>query len=733
MKGDFTRLSFDPTQRYTAVLKQQGRVDLDADWNEEAFILRHLERTEAIDVIGPCGAPKDGGGLEVLGGAADGSDLNLSAGRIYVDGILCELDEATTYLGQADLPDPPAISPADGRTDLVYLDVWERHVTAIEAPDVREVGLGGPDTTTRLQTVWQVRVQADVPAGECGVNIVPPDGKLTATAAQPTAEADPCIVPAAGGYRGLENRLYRVEIHDGSDPGPETFKWSRDNGAIVIAVEQFFPTDSTKVKVQSLGRDQILALRKDDWVEVLDDNFELLGQPGTIAQITDIDQAQRILTLSKAISGFDSSAHPRVRRWDQPSDAIPLVTGTSFALEDGIEITFSGTEFRSGAYWTFAARTATASIDEFVDAAPEGIQHHYCALALVTWLPDADGDWDSATVVQDCRPKFPPLTSICAEDVCFDDANCDLGATTVQEAIDALCQVEGVGHPPYLVLRHVGGDGQEGAPDQQLPCLLVAGVEDEEGRPAPEVRVRFQAVLDDLLTDDSNPSNQGNDIFVTSDGDGLVRVGWTLLETGDDPCHQVIATLPAAPQSQALPVHFFATVAAPGEEPRARWPLVVEVNWPHGGVIPLNELLENGLLVQFSKPMMPATISPGTFIVTLEAPVRTPTDEYGGHMPLILFGSLNQVGAETWVFVPDERLTPEVLEQWLQIERELFDNDSFRVRITLKASQILDEANQPLDGEAFTAIDADGAPALQLPSGDGRQGGDFESWFFLTL
>jgi 2-polyprenyl-6-methoxyphenol hydroxylase-like FAD-dependent oxidoreductase len=44
-----------------------------------------------------------------------------------------------------------------GRRYLVYLDVWERHLTHIEAPSIREVALGGPDTTTRAQIVWQVR------------------------------------------------------------------------------------------------------------------------------------------------------------------------------------------------------------------------------------------------------------------------------------------------------------------------------------------------------------------------------------------------------------------------------------------------------------------------------------------------------------------------------------------------------------------------------------------------
>ena len=41
MKGDFTRFTHDSTKHYTGVLKQQGRVDLDADWNEHVEIQDH--------------------------------------------------------------------------------------------------------------------------------------------------------------------------------------------------------------------------------------------------------------------------------------------------------------------------------------------------------------------------------------------------------------------------------------------------------------------------------------------------------------------------------------------------------------------------------------------------------------------------------------------------------------------------------------------------------------------
>src|SRR5215831_1042457 len=98
MKGDFTRFTFDPKKGYTNVLKQQGRVDLDADWNEQSAIDTYLDRVSRMDLSGvTSGAPALKPGFEVtvkLGGG----DLNISAGRFYAEGIICELFEDTTYL-----------------------------------------------------------------------------------------------------------------------------------------------------------------------------------------------------------------------------------------------------------------------------------------------------------------------------------------------------------------------------------------------------------------------------------------------------------------------------------------------------------------------------------------------------------------------------------------------------------------------------------------------------------
>lgn len=543
MKGDFTRFTFDPGKGYAQVLKQQGRVDLDADWNEASAIQAYLDRTRATDLIGLCGVPKKNAGFKV-DPTPEGDDLTLSPGRIYVGGILCGIGEAS-YADQPHLPNPPLLIPENDRVDLVYLDVWQRHITAIEDPDLLEVALGGADTTTRVQTVWQVKVRRGVEETECDGEFrpwppVPPldkRGTLNTGAVVVPSAADPCLIAPGGGYRGLENRLYRVEIHDGGQlyawPRPAgaeatavnditdgtelevadwgvdgrdwqvgqmvelysdetdtsgqtgtlarieatdeagstltldtdvsdmvghanrrlrrvaTFKWSRDNGSVVFGIKEFVSGQPNKVRLHGLGRDQVLTLHSDDWVEVLGDETELKELPGTLTSIAadGIDEAELTLTLSRDVSGHDGESRPKVRRWDQKGAAI-AVTTELIDLEDGVQIQFGGQDFQAGDYWLFAARTATGQVDVLTDAAPQGVEHAYCRLALIHWqaADSEEAPWQPTTV-EDCRPTFPTLTEICAEDVCYDDSNCDaIQAETVQEALDQLCAMRDLRH-----------------------------------------------------------------------------------------------------------------------------------------------------------------------------------------------------------------------------------------------------------------------------------------------
>ena len=72
MHGDFSRWTFDPAAGYRAVLLQQGRVLLDADFNEQTAITTYQDETRTLDLLGRAGGPADGAGFALVdgGGAA---------------------------------------------------------------------------------------------------------------------------------------------------------------------------------------------------------------------------------------------------------------------------------------------------------------------------------------------------------------------------------------------------------------------------------------------------------------------------------------------------------------------------------------------------------------------------------------------------------------------------------------------------------------------------------------
>lgn len=439
MSGDYTRFTFDPSKRYAGVLMQQGRVQLDSDWNEEIDILRRRLVTTTLDTLGPLGVPYDVSPQAFAIGWIAGlpADLSIGPGRLYVDGIQieCFAADGATYNNQPFYPPqlpgfPPPALPTSGDA-VVYLDVWEREVTYVEDGELLDAALGGADTTTRLQTVWQLRVDP-MQGAACGVDVgeAPSAGRLSSRAIAPPAPDDPCILPPASGYRGLENRLYRVEIHAGGALGTARFKWSRDNGSIVSAVREIAVSGTqTTLTVNRIGRDAFLRFRAGDWVTITDDHRELTGESGEMALIVNIDETNRQIVLDRALPGasarpFGANAaeiaqrHTRLQRWDQTGasntiDADGLIDTAAgpIPVEDGIEIEFSvdpaGGSFRTGDYWMFWARTATAKIEELVNAPPRGIHHHYMQLAAITGLGS------SAPVVTDCRPPEQQAGDCC--------------------------------------------------------------------------------------------------------------------------------------------------------------------------------------------------------------------------------------------------------------------------------------------------------------------------------
>src|SRR5262249_59688770 len=73
MKSDSSRNTFDARKHFSSVRMQQGRVQLDADWNEQQDIVAHRVRTESADTIGASGGPLHAAAFHIL---ADASQLS---------------------------------------------------------------------------------------------------------------------------------------------------------------------------------------------------------------------------------------------------------------------------------------------------------------------------------------------------------------------------------------------------------------------------------------------------------------------------------------------------------------------------------------------------------------------------------------------------------------------------------------------------------------------------------
>ena len=403
MKGDFTRDSFRPTQDYNRVLLQQGRVPLDADWNEAQAIDRYLERAGLTDVIGQSGVPVGDSFKVSLG--ADGQ-LHLGAGHLYVDGILVENRTEDFAI--------PGSSAYLGGNFFLYLDVTERHITALEDPEIREKALGGVDTATRVKTTWKVGA-IDLGDGnatcESAFSMLPAatSARLAARARRPD-DVEACTVTPGSRYRRLENQLYRVEVHTPGDLGSATFKWSRDNGTVAATAS----IDSDRrISVSDIGRDAFLTFQTGGWIELVDTTRDASDTPGDFFFVSRIEGNVLILDPNRpGAVAANYGTGLRARRWDSIHD-VPFTDDDSgyMRLEDGVQVQITGSDFRTGDYWLIPARTIDSDVWWPQEAAnpaalpPHGIAHHYAPLGIAKFN-------GTVTDITDCRNEFVPLNHV---------------------------------------------------------------------------------------------------------------------------------------------------------------------------------------------------------------------------------------------------------------------------------------------------------------------------------
>jgi hypothetical protein len=370
---DKSRFTFNPLKDYSGVVMQQGRVQLDSDWNEWLAELSRRIQAGTLDILGSAVYPATTPYAFLIKASSVGGSnvLTIGPGRMYVDGLLAENHGDPTaaqwdpaLAEMSDTPQPPPVTetgaidytkqlympagtklPPGNGPFLSYLDVWIRPVTYLIDPDLVDKAVG-VDTTGRLQTAWQVKLMdlSNSPGATCNSAISgwppPASAGLLTTGTAPTPPSGPCCLTAGTAYTGMENQFYRVEIHQQGvaessavpptslAAGIATFKWSRDNASVMTGftsianVTNSAGNPASQLAVLSLGRDQVLGFAPGNWIEILDDNVEFSGHPGELHQIDTIDFSARTITLATPLTAFptgntDPEVHTRIRRWDQ--------------------------------------------------------------------------------------------------------------------------------------------------------------------------------------------------------------------------------------------------------------------------------------------------------------------------------------------------------------------------------------------------------------------------------
>ncbi len=257
MGADRARVSYDPGQQYRSVVMQQGRVTLEADWNESQAIQGELIRQETLDIIGPAGTPDNGYEIVVTGAVpVPPFDFTVRAGTMYVGGVRLVLDAAVQYSNQSDWLDnssdpdwnmPTADNPPTD--EYIYLLVREQEVSAVEDSALREVALGGPDTAARTRMIQHI-VRLPTTTTDCAGGLtaaeaywakeglifdpatmrLEPQSTLQVTFGTLPAP-DPCEPEVTGGYLGADNQLIRVQI-----TGQNTLVWGFDDASFLYRV-----------------------------------------------------------------------------------------------------------------------------------------------------------------------------------------------------------------------------------------------------------------------------------------------------------------------------------------------------------------------------------------------------------------------------------------------------------------------------------------------------------------
>ena len=153
-------------------------------------------------------------------------------------------------------------------------------------------------------------------------------------------------VAANGGYRRLENQLYRVEIHAASRRrrAAATYTWSRDNGSVIARLVAF-DAEKKAVTIEAPDRDTALSITADDYIEVTDERRSLRGERGLVLEVKSCaatSSSSSPLSRGRRRGRVVHGRLPAASRRPPLGGRRPVRPGKWTALEDGVEVEFAG-------------------------------------------------------------------------------------------------------------------------------------------------------------------------------------------------------------------------------------------------------------------------------------------------------------------------------------------------------------------------------------------------------
>jgi hypothetical protein len=491
MTGDYTKVPLRHDERWTGARLQQGRVLVEHEWNLNVDATARALAATARDLVGPAGVAMGSTAFNVTVVPAPTLDLEVAAGRIWVDGLAAFAPTTFRY-SQQDRVSPPL--PATGRV-LVYLEVFQEHVQPAEDwSALVDPALHPVDSAARTRVGWRVRAvpttqtscaPAMAAAGLVGLST----GRLSIDRTAPAPAADPCGPP--GDPRGtVPDGLLRVEVLDGGTASTARFAWSYENGAGAVPVTTF---SADKVTLAFAGgvkfaRDELVEV---SWMARRQDRLN----HGALYRVLDVTQGAGgdVLQLSRAVAAPPGATGLVVRRWDGETVGAATQVAAPRGTQDlGVVFTAGTGGYLVGDWWGAALRPeADPALERRISAPPDGVPRAFVPLALV--------NLDTKVVETDCRPKFRALTELRDESTCtvtaFPGDDLQAAVNALPPAGGELCLAAGeypvhttvvirrsrvtvTGVGPATVIRAMAGECAlrfDGCVDARITDVQVAG------------------------------------------------------------------------------------------------------------------------------------------------------------------------------------------------------------------------------------------------------------------